>query len=198
MLPDLPSLKANIQDVLNERLRTVAYANMGVLNEVPRVFVHEGNKMRTLRADGSVEDTEFKQSSVEMLIEGSDIPTMTAQQRLAMLDRAARELAGKVSKGVFESLNMTLAEAGQTVHSHGQPLSLQLMFETLEKIQMDFDEKGQPTGLQFVVGPELMPTILRLQEQFNNDSDAQRRHRELLDRKRMEWRAREATRKLVG
>jgi hypothetical protein len=198
MLPDLPTLKSDLQEVLDDRLRKRAHGRMGVFSDVPRVFVHEGNRLRTIRADGSFEDTEFKQASAEMEIKRSDVPTLTAEARLAMIDKMADDMAAKVSKGMFESLNATLEGTGQTVDNRGKPLSHEVFFEVLEKLDMDFDQSGQPTGLQLVVGPDMVPTLKRLQEQFESDPELQRRHRELLDRKRMEWRAREAARKLVG
>jgi len=187
-----------MQEVLDDHLRKRAHGKLGIFSEVQRVFVHEGDRLRTIRSDGSIQETEFKLASAEMEIKRSDVPTLTPEARLAMIDRMADEMAVKVSKGLFESLNATLEEAGQTVNNRGKPLSHEVFFETLEKLHIEFDENGQPSGLQLVVGPDMAPTLKRLQEEFESDPELQRRHRELMDRKRTEWRAREAARKLVG
>lgn len=198
MLPDLPILKGELQEVLDDLLRKRAHSKLGVFSETPRVYVHEGNRMRTVRADGSIEVTPFKTASAELLIKRSEVPSLTPEARLAMIDKMADEMAEKVSKNMFESLNATLEAAGQTVDSRGKPLTVDVLLETLEKMDIEFDANGAPTGLQLVVGPAVAPTIQRLRERFETDSEVQRRHKELMHRKRMEWRAREAARKLVG
>ena len=198
MLPDLPALKGDLQEVLDDHLRALAHSKLGVFSQVKRVHVHEGDRMRTVRADGSVEESGFRKASAEMVIRRSDVPTLTPEARLDMIDKMAAEMAEKVSKGLFDSLNATLEAAGQTVDNRGKPLSLEVFFEVLEKMHIDFDENGQPTGLQLVIHPDLAPTLRQLQEQFQTDLELQRRHRDLMDRKRTEWRAREAARKLVG
>jgi hypothetical protein len=198
MLPDLPTLKSDLQELLDDHLRTRAHSKLGVFSKVGRVFVHEGNRMRTVRADGSVEETDFKTASAEMVIKRSEVPFLTPEARLAMLDKMADEMAEKMSKTLFESLNATLEAAGQTVDNRGKPLSIDVFLETLEKMDIEFDADGQPAGLQLVTGPAVAPAMQKIREQLQTDPEVQRRHRALMDRKRMEWRAREAARKLVG
>jgi hypothetical protein len=198
MLPDLPSLKKDIQEVLDNHLRATSYKKLGVWGTIPRVMVHEGDRMRTIRADGSIEDTGFKQSSAEILVPRSEVPELTAEARLRMIDKMADDMARKVSKNLYVSLNATLKATGQTVNTGGKPLSHELFFETLEKMHLEFDAKGELSGLQMVVHPDMAPVLQRLQEEFDRDPELQRRHRELIEKKRMEWRAREAARKLVG
>lgn len=198
MLPDLPGLKKDVQEVLDDHLRDRAHKKLGVWGTVPRVYVHEGDRMRTIRADGSVDEQGFKHASAELMVKRSDVPTLTPEARLQMIEEMAEEMARKVSQTLYASLNATLEETGQTVSTGGKPLTLDVFFQTLEKMHLDFDENGEPTGLQMVIHPDMAPTLQRLEEQFRSDPDLQRRHREILDRKRMEWRAREASRKLVG
>jgi hypothetical protein len=198
VLPDLPDLKEDIQQVLDDYLRTQAHKKLGVWGTIPRVYVHEGNRMRTVRADGTIENTEFKEASAEFTVKRSEIPDLTPQNQLALLDRMAEQMAGKVSKNLYSSLNATLKETGQTVDSGGKPLSIELFFQTLEKMHIEFDARGEPTGLQLVVHPDMASTMQRLNEEFHSDPALQRRHKELMNKKRLEWRAREAARKLVG
>ncbi len=198
MLPDLPGLKKDLQEALNAHLRNKAHKKLGVWGTIPRVHIHEGNRMRTARADGSVEDSGFKQASAEVLVKRSEVPDLTPEARLAMIDKMADDMARQVSKNLYESLNATLHGTGQTVNTGGKPLSLDVFFQTLEKMHIEFDSEGEPTGLQMVIHPDMAPLLKRLEEEFQSDPELQGRHRELMDRKRMEWRAREAARKLVG
>jgi hypothetical protein len=198
MLPDLPTLKNDLKELLDHHLRTRAHGKLGVFSQVAQIYVHEGNRMRTVRADGSVEETDFKTASAEMIIKRSEVPFLTPEARLAMIDKMADEMAQQLSRSLFESLNATLEAAGQTVDGRGKPLSIDVFLETLEKMQIDFDKDGEPSGLQLVTAPAAAPAMQRIREQLQTDPEVQGRHRELMDRKRREWRAREASRKLVG
>ncbi len=198
MLPDLPKLKSDLQEVLDDHLRTRAHAKLGVFNQVSQTLVHEGDRMRTSRADGSVEETEFREASAEVSIKRSEVPTLTAEARLGMIEKLADDMAAAVSKGLFETLHTSLDAAGQTVSARGKALSHEVFFEVLEKLHVEFDAQGQPSGLQLVVGPQMAPTIQRPEEEFQSDPELRRRHADLMERKRREWRDREAARKLVG
>jgi len=65
MLPDLPALKKDLQEVLNKYLRVQVKNRMGFAKGFQRQIIHEGNRLRVIRSDGSVEDSELKQASSE-------------------------------------------------------------------------------------------------------------------------------------
>ena len=76
----------------------------------------------------------------------------------------------------------------------GKPLSVNSLFEVLEKIDIDFDEAGNPNELGVVVHPERFSSISRVISQVKADP----RYQAIIERKREEWYAREGNRKLVG
>lgn len=198
MLPDLPKLKQDLQRVLDDYLRMAVRKRMHVFADVPRHTVHEGEQMRVYRADGSQEDTGMKETSAEMSMKFSDIPTMTLAERVAQLEELAESMAKQMSEHLFTTLNQSLEKAGQVVDGRGKPLSTETFLETLEKLQVDFDERGEPKGLTIVVAPSLMPHIREMMEEEKNNPEVRKRHDEIMMRKWMEWRDREASRKLVG
>jgi hypothetical protein len=198
MLPDLISLKTEFQETLDEQLRARANKKMGIFGQIPRVFVHEGNRLVNIRGDGSVHESEFKEASAEFEIMRSAVPDLTPHKRSEIINGMADEMARKVSQGMFQSLNATLEEAGQTVDNKGKPLSVEVFFQTLEKMDLEFDKNGDVTGLSLVIHPEMAPKLELLDQEFQRDPELQRRHRDLLNRKRTAWRARETARKLVG
>jgi hypothetical protein len=198
MLPDLPELKREIQAVLSRYLHNAVSKRLGVFSEVPRHTVHEGESMRISRADGSVRDSGMKPASAEMTMNYAEIPNLTAQDRRKQLDDLADQMARQMSEHLFGSLNEDIEKAGQVVSAGGRPLTADVFFEVLEKLEVDFDEAGNPKGLQLVVGPDLMPRIRELAEQERRDPAIRRRHDEIMQKKWLEWRDREAARKLVG
>lgn len=198
MLPDLPALKQEIHDVTNRYLRAQVHRRLGVFDESPQHVIHEGNRMRTLRADGSAEDSDLKAASAEMSVKLDEIPRLTIEKRIEKLDRLADEMARQVSAQMYGSLSEALNKAGQVVDGKGRPFDAETFFAALEKIALEFDETGKHHGLSIVMAPELAVRASKVFEQIESDPVLNRRHRELIERKRAEWRDREATRKLVG
>jgi hypothetical protein len=199
VLPDLVALKVDIQFRITSYLRNAIRARQGVFAQAPRYTLHEGTSTRTIRADSSVEDTELKEASAEMSIPFEEIPRMTPASMQKKLDEIAEKMAGQMVGHMFESLNTTLDKAGQTIDAKGKGLTTELFFELLEKVEVQFDEDGEvEDGHRFVVGPQLLPQVQKLQEEAERNPEVKRRHEEILKKKWLEWRDREAARKLVG
>ncbi len=198
MLPDLPSLKQDIQCILDRYLHKAIHERLGVFADSPQHAVHEGVEMRIYRADGTVEDTDMKEASAEMTLKFEAIPQMTIGDRISKLNELADAMAKQMSEHLYGSLNDSLEKAGQVIDGEGKPFGVESVFAALEKLQVNFDKQGDPTGLQFVVGPALIPRIREMMEQEKTDPRIKARHEEILAKKWLEWRDREATRKLVG
>lgn len=198
VLPDLPGFKQDLQNVLTRYLRKATHERLGVFSEVPQHTVHEGMTMRVYRADGTSEDTAMKEVSAEMMMKWEDIPRMTIADRIAKMNEMAETMAKQMSAHLFTSMNESLEKAGQVIDGRGRPFNFETVFEVLEKLQVDFDKDDKPKDLSFVVGPALIPRVREMIEQSKTDPSIKRRHDELMARKWLEWRDREAARKLVG
>jgi hypothetical protein len=172
-------------------------SQMGIFSQVARVVMHECNVMRTIREDGSVEDSTLKSAVGEFAITRSEAPSLPLGDLLARLNETADSMAGQMHRNFFESLNATLDNAGQVVDAKGGGLTMDLFLETLNKIQMEFDEQGKPK-MALVIHPDTLPQLQELEAKWRDDPEFNRRHTELMNQKRQEWRAREASRKLVG
>jgi hypothetical protein len=91
-----------------------------------------------------------------------------------------------------------LDEAGQVVDAQGKPLDAELIFQVIESVQIDFDDDGNQHSFSFAVGPELYARLQAELQKIADDPVLKQRYDEIMNRKRMEWRDREAARKLVG
>lgn len=197
MLPDLPDLKKDIDEILHLYLRNQVNKKLGFFNEVPKQIIHEGDKLKITRADGSVEVSALERASAEMSLDLADIPRLTLQEKIIKINDVADKMALQISKHLYGSLNKTLEEAGQSSDNKGRPLDAEVIFSTLEKIQLEFDDFGK-LELSIVVSPELLPKAEQILEQIKSDPHLRKRYDEIIMRKRIEWRDREAARKLVG
>lgn len=198
MLPDLPELKRELQRIIDKYLQRQVHDRMGVFNDAPKHIIHEGERMRIIRADGTVEESDLKESKAEMVIKIEEIPTITIKDRMERLNSMAEDMARQISEHLFASLNETLEKAGQVVDGKGKPFDAEAFFGAIAAVDLEFDASGQHHDLQFVIPPAMAERVKAVFNQIDTDPALRRRHEELIGRKFGEWRDRETARKLVG
>lgn len=199
MLPDLPKLKADIAQVFHMVFKNRVNEYLGFVGEVPRYIIKEGSNPVTLRPDDSRDETTLQAASAETIFKLEDIPNLSVGERIDRLDTAAREMANQISSHAFATINEAVDKAGNVVDAKGKPFSPESVFEVLEKIQMDFYDDGvKHKEITVVIPPALTDRVKDTMEQIHQTPELSKRYEEIIDNKRMEWRAREAARKLVG
>jgi hypothetical protein len=198
VLPDIVSLKSEIAERLSATFRERVNAYLGAVHEMPRNFIKEGRSPAIIRPDGSRDETKLKQTTAEIEIRTAEVPALTLQDRIDKLDTAAREMASQISRNAFAEINRAVEAVGNVVDSGGKRLSADTYLEVLEKMQLDFGEDGKPRGLTVVVPPALRERAAETIKQLRDDPEYKKRYEDLLAKKRREFNAREAARKLVG
>jgi hypothetical protein len=196
MLPDFPDLKKKLNSMLQERMKRQCYGD-GVLSRVMRFHVHEGDAFTTVRLDGSEERSQFKEKSVKRSFKAEELAKMTPTDLVKKVDSMALEMSEQTSKAMFEMIRESTNETGNIVDAQGQPFSFDLILQMYEKMEIDFDEKGEPSGITMVVHPELGKRLPDLMKQWKADPECTRRYDELMQKKREDWNDRESRRKLV-
>ena len=198
MLPDLPILKKELWEIWCQYLQQQMQANMGLFQQMGRYTSHEGDRLSVIRGDGAVEESEFKRASSEVIMKLDDIPTSTPEERSQLLDRVAREMGNQIATHLFDGLNKTLDQAGQVVDGQGRPFDHETIFAVMESIQIDFNESGQHVPLSIAYAPGMAEEVRKAFHLIESDPNIKARYEELISRKKVEWRDREAARKLVG
>jgi hypothetical protein len=197
MLPDLPNLKQDIRRIQDRHLENRIDQQSGFFSELPKHYMHEGNRMRIRRANGSVEEIKRKKTLGKLSLNVSEIPALTLKERIAKLDTVADQMADQMVTHTIETLGEGLDKAGQVIDRKGKPFDAETIFEVLEKIQIEFD-KSEQYDLTILIPPALAPRVKEILQLLETDKNLQKRHAEIMERKREEWRDREAARKLVG
>jgi hypothetical protein len=88
--------------------------------------------------------------------------------------------------------------ASQTLDAKGRKFDAQVVIEMLEKMQIDFYPDGTPHEI-FLDGPVFTPErMAAVDKEFESNPELKRKFDEMMEKKKEEWRAREADRKLVG
>lgn len=140
----------------------------------------------------------MKEARVKQEIKFTEVEEMTHEMVLHKIDEVAKEMAEQMTRFAYEELNRTTDETGNVISADGKPFSIEMLFEMLEKMDLDFDEAGNPSGTMFVAHPNLFPAIAKAISQAEANPETAKRAQGLMDQKREEWRVRENNRKLVG
>ena len=188
MLPDFLKVKGKLQKMHGYVMKHAHLSHLGPLVAIRESVVFEGNKTTIIREDGSVGETEFAEITAELQVNFAEVEEMTHEMVLHKIDEVAKEMAEEIERSIYEELNRITDETGNVISDDGKPFSIEMLFEMLEKMDLDFDEAGNPSGTRFVPPPKLPAA----------DPETARRYQALMDQKREEWRVRENNRKLVG
>ena len=198
MLPDFLKVKEKLGEKINYQLKQALLLHLGPLADVPTINFVEGNKAIMIREDGSVAEMNPQEMKVEQVINSSELEEMNHEMILEKINTMAEEMAEKQKILSLEVIRKTAEEVGNVVSGDAEPISIDLLFQMLEKVSQDFDEAGNPDELTFVANPEVYASIVKVISQAASDPAIDRRYNEIIERKREASRVRENNRKLVG
>lgn len=198
MLPDFsttkPALVGHLKRFLNERVD----AHMGPFAGVPRSTYFEGDTHSVKRTPSQTESTSpFGEASSKLLIHGHEVPTLSLADIHQRLDAIAQDVASQMAKQFYETIGQAVKEVGNDVKADG-PITPELLLETLEHLQIDFDRFGQPNLPQIHVHPNMARRLQDAIHQMMTHPEYREKYDSVLTTQRESWRAREASRKLVG
>jgi len=198
MLPDYPYLKEKLHKLFISQIKAAHSRYMIPFSDSPKTFIHEGNKIILVREDGSIEDLEIKETKSNIEINLKKVETMPFDTMLIKADTIAQEMAMQQSKVVFEELDKGIKKVGNFIDAKGKPFSIDLYFQMLEKMLLDFNEDGNPNLPTIIAGEKAFKSISEVLSKSDIDPTYIKTFDEIISRKREEWRVRESNRKLVG
>jgi hypothetical protein len=196
VLPDFPELKTRLSKLLVARMKSVQKHTTPFAN-LASVHVWEGNCVKMIRGDGSEDTIDMKHHRVQIQLTDEEIENLSSEDMQRKFDKAAREMARQMSVTGFESLNKTISDAGNVVHYKGA-LTIDDVFRMYGTVAIDFDENGRPELPTIMCNEAMREQFHCLLSQINSDPDTKRKLAAMLERKKEEWRDREASRRLVG
>jgi hypothetical protein len=122
---------------------------------------------------------------------------MSLAEIMRRIDGVAQKLADELAKNIYGVASEAAQEVGNVVKAHGK-ITGEAILEVLEKIEIPFDDEGNPELPSIHIHPDMTETLKEALLSLRENPDLRARHEELLRRKKEIWRAREARRKLVG
>jgi hypothetical protein len=194
MLPDFPETKRLFDRFFHARMRR-KIRELSPFGMINTRHYHEGRGMKVTRPD-SQSKSELEQFTTETQISVEEIENLTFLKAIEKYDAMILDMVRQQTGFVMRRMSQEIPDS-QSVSAKGRKLDAELVLETLEKIQIEFNPDGTPHQIH-VVGPLFTADAMRsVDQEFANSPELQKRHEELMNRKREEWRAREANRKLV-
>jgi hypothetical protein len=98
----------------------------------------------------------------------------------------------KLHKLMYEEISSATELTGNTVDARGSKFNPELILDMLEKIEIRFDENGEPILPQIHVSPETYKQI----KDKNYTPEQEKRHNEIIENKKKIWYAKKRYRKL--
>lgn len=194
MLPDFIELKRRIESKLTATMQR-RVASEGMLSLVSHQRLYEGHGFVLHRADGTVQDSEFQRHVAEMEVPREDLINKGFDSIKAIMDSTVEQFAQSGHKMMIEGLNQ--AVGNRAIEAAGRPFTAELYLDGLETIEFSFDESGDWDPPTLIIHPDLIRTVQGQLERLNTEETLRQRLSALIERKKAEWRDREARRKLV-
>ena len=189
-----PELEEKLNRLVEQALNNVISNSSSLLNNITRSRYFEGNKSLIRQPSGKEEETEKKHFS-----EGTEIPVEkilygSIKNIFEHYKQAAVAMAYEQEKSLLESIDRTVQNTGNVVDAKGQHLSPETILQLMEMVEINFTEDGKSITSSFACSPSLSEKLQPLLDDLVKTKE----YKELIERKRSEWRDREANRTLVG
>ncbi len=197
MIPDFPREKEKIMQFWNKYLIAKNQELLGFFGTLPAHMNHEGHQWALNRADGTGDNQPYHQIEGLMTVEISEVPYLTPDKIREKLDKIADDMARQISQGMIAEVSRVTKEVGNEVNAEGQPLSQGLFLQMLEKMDLDFDENGNWNPPTIVMHPDLWEAKKEEIKSWETDDEFLSKQKEIIEKKKEEWRDRENHRKLV-
>ena len=197
MLPDYPGVRALISKHQMRQFHAARSESMGPFSDIREDPLHEGHRSGIIRKDGSLDELEFKTIEVTRTFKMDEMENWSEKQVREYYQDIAQEVARKQSRLTYEKLGEAVAKVGNEITEQGLPTA-ETILNALGKMWIDFNDDGTHVPLTIVSSSEMKPAYDTAFKQLDEDPALRKRYQELLEEKRLQWRERESSRKLVG
>lgn len=196
MLPDFPETKRLFSRFFRTYMR-LKIREGSPYNAVQTRYLHEGRAMKITRADQSESTSGMEQLSASLEIKFDEIENLTFQKAIEKHNAMIADLVRKQTHFIRERMSSEIPES-QTLDAKGRRFDGQVVIDMLEKMQIEFNPDGTPHEI-FVDGPLFtLERMASVDKEFESNPELKRNFDEMMEKKKEEWRDREADRKLVG
>jgi hypothetical protein len=199
MLPDFPKAKARLNRDLLRWVREQIPALTPLLQGIQTFRQHEGRVANIVRQDQSEAGVEYHQSSVKFETHRDEMRTLDLNALKQKLMDLAKRLGEEQEKNFLQFVSKTAESTGNVVKAEGE-FTPDHLLELISRLPEDFDPETleRVPGAVFVLHPETAAKLLPKAKGWEQNPEFKAKLKDITNRKREEWRDREANRKLVS
>lgn len=195
MLPTYPKLERHRKrrnlDVIKGLTRQLA----PMLGTIDAHIQFEGRKSAIQRETGELDETQMSRLSAETTIHHLPLREFTEEVVYKHLISMAEQFAAGMTRYLQGFMNEVAEKTGNIVDGRDRPFGEELILEMMEKIDHDFGPNGEWRPPTMAVDAATFEAIAAT---GGPSPEGTRRLKAILERKRDEFRRREASRNLVG
>lgn len=196
MLPDFPVIKLKLGEAINKYLQNRVRQDP-LFSQIRQERHFEGSRMSSAIGGGEFEQTGYKKMQGDVSVKTKDIIEKGPLAFIEEMQKTIEEIQKQMSETLFDKMREITEKTGNIVNARGQEFSFDHFLELLEKMQIDFDEHGNPSMPTLVVSPELGVKLQHKIKEWKANEEYNKKYDNLIARKRKEWNDRESNRKLV-
>ena len=195
MLPDYPEHKAALMKLLREIMH--AHINgQGILREIPQTIIAEGLTHSQKRGDDTAMDIDFFRAEGRFSIGDEEMDTITPLEVINRVRAAADHMKAEIERSLFKAVDHATQETGNVLQAKG-PLTPDDLFRIISMVQIEFRRDGK-MDYHFVAGPNMYKQMVQVFKEIEAHPALMKQFNDIISKKKEEWHAREANRKLVG
>ena len=195
MLPTYPKL---VRDRQNRNMETVRARVRQISPMIGMIKGHqlfEGRSSAIQREDGKLDETPIHRASGEVTIKREMLVDFNETTVARHLEEIAEQLARGMSEQFQQRMNEITAATGNVVDGGGKTFSEDTFLDVIEVMEHNFGKDGSWQPPTMIVGPGMAEKIAAAGEM---SAAGNKRLKAILEKKRDEYRRREAARILVG
>ena len=193
MLPDFPSLKRERYSQQLRAAQRLSDAKHPVLSEIRRTVQREGRKVEHRDMTHQVSMDEYQKFEAGIEIDLRQIAEFDDQRWIATLRKMTDTFADKMMERMIHALSDASARVGNTVAQDDGDLNGDAILRMLEKVHIEFDPVTKMPIMVLLTGTQQAEKLREL----NDSPEFTDRYRDVIDRKRIEWRLQSIDRRLV-
>lgn len=197
MLPDFPKEKTKLIEFFNNYLKQQFQQHAIFFKESPKFMHHEGDKWVFERDNGEKDESSYSTIESAMTLDREHINVLSFDEILKKLDSMAAEMAEQQISQMTEKVATEVNRQDRAIKLENNSFGKNDFLRALESIDLSFDKNHKLIKPSFIMPPEMWDKIQKEGTNWEDDLAFQKRHDAIIAKKKEEWLAREATRKLV-
>lgn len=197
MLPDFPRCKKRLHDLFVRTAKASARRAEPMLAQIGTTIVHEGDGWSFDQEGGKKKHQKPSTLQAGVTITKQELLTMRIEDALAKASELGRQFAGQQMDMLITMLNQSTEEVGNVVKRKGDLIAPDAFLEMLSRMQIDFDQSGNPANLSSLSSPDNLKKLAKRMPQWMSDADFRRKYETIMSNKYEAWRDREADRTLA-